>query len=856
MTFKLTPQQQAIVDHDEGPAVVFAVAGSGKTTAMVHRIERLIRQEIFTPKDILATSFNKAANDSVIDRLKTWEHCSGVEVRTLHALGFIILREANKRQKPTNMDLTTDVEQADRQILYETTRVARQKRVSFASNLEQLDQDDFLNFVRACKGNLQYANLKLAHLPASALQVASQAPAPVGMTWYLELYQLYEEVRRHEKRFTFDDMLMSGWEYLVRYPDILSWFQGRYRCVMVDEFQDVNLAQTEMLDLLTQSHRNYMVIGDDDQTIYEWRGANPDFILSFQQRYQAKRYFMTDNFRCQASHIALANQVIRHNINRTKKSLGLTKGFDGAVFIHTEKSADRIGHTIASEIEAYLQDGAQPAEIAVLVRIYAQTAFIEQCLIAKRIPYEVVGGQPFYARPEITTLLHYCRLGLLEKKLLAGQTLDRADAQSFTPAWSAIYNRPTRYLSKALSEEVRKLVVFENAPISRALDFLAANAPNSNVAQSMSALGDTLDWLANQAHRLPANKLLEALESKLHYNSYLRNSSGFPETGEGKVANVIAFIAYAEGKGKLPMLLEKLDQLASIQSHNNGRKREVIQIMTVFRAKGLEWPYVFVPDCNQGIIPFGNDISRLEEERRLLYVAVTRTKQNLHLLVQQDKPISQFLAEASHIRVIAGVETLKRALQHDPSQWSIQEYEVCAQWVHRLDLYDYLAVWWSTSDLTRRHRLAMAVGSFLAGLHKRKLLDMVQIPPSALENWSRLLDPIGPWNPASVRGLDGYIRQLEDKRQQKTAPSPPIYAKRTRQGSTRPRKHGQKHTTHSRAQSGGHAFRQGDFVKHKTLGYAWILHVEVRPDGEYVVLRLNDYKQITVPADPAIMSKH
>ncbi|MCX7803468.1 MAG: ATP-dependent helicase, partial [Meiothermus ruber] len=416
MSLCLTDEQQAIVAHNEGPALVFAVAGAGKTTALVHRLERLVRERVFEPRKILATSFSRMAVNDLKRALARWPHTQGIQVSTLHALGYRIVRKAASEGLLKLAEVRD--EGSEQALLQRTLRRARELKLEWVSELENLEAEDFLSYVGACKGNLQYADLKGAGLPPAALRVASQAQAPEELEWYLELYKLMEQVRLEEGLLTFDDMLMTGWEVLVRHPEILQVVQKAFQAVLVDEFQDVNLAQSEMLDLITQPHRNYMAVGDDDQTIYEWRGASPRFILEFAQRYGAKKYLIRDTFRCPAPQVVLAGRVIAHNQQREPKRLSLTKGFQGRVHLRLEPHTPAQAQGLVSDIAGLLAQGRKPGEMAVLVRLYAQTPYIEQCLIERQIPYRVVGSTPFYQRPEIQGLLAYLQLALNPTKHL------------------------------------------------------------------------------------------------------------------------------------------------------------------------------------------------------------------------------------------------------------------------------------------------------------------------------------------------------------------------------------------------------------------------------------------------------
>lgn len=265
-THPLTPEQQAIVAHTDGPALVLAVAGSGKTTAMVHRIARLVREGSVAPQHILAASFTRATVTDIRTALAHWPACHRVTVATLHRVGRLAIASAirhgwdrHRPQAPAD---------GERQLLYATLGRVRQQRVPYRDELETLDHDDFLTYVSRCKGAIQYADLERADLPAAAYAVAQQAAAPPGLAWYLDLYQAYERVRHAQGAITFDDMLLTGWELLLRYPAVLADLRGQYRWLMIDEFQDVNRVQAELVDVLAAPAYQLMAIGDDDQTLY------------------------------------------------------------------------------------------------------------------------------------------------------------------------------------------------------------------------------------------------------------------------------------------------------------------------------------------------------------------------------------------------------------------------------------------------------------------------------------------------------------------------------------------------------------------------------------------------------------
>ncbi|CAN5548720.1 ATP-dependent helicase [soil metagenome] len=744
---KLTEQQRAIVNHNYGPALVFAVAGAGKTTAMVQRIERLVRDKVFAPEHILATSFNKAANDEIQTSLRQKSDCNQVQVKTLHALGFQIIRQAAKLGYLPNVKIdkvNEHVEALDRQLLYTTLAQAREQHVRYSSELNNLDHDDFLTYIGACKGNLHYADLAQAELPAPARKIAKQAVAPKHFSWYGDLYRHYEEVRKAQGCITFDDMLMTGWEILVKHADILAELRRQYQCVLVDEFQDINLAQAEVLDLITKPRHNYMAIGDDDQTIYEWRGANPSFILNFEKRYSAKVYLMTDNFRCKAAQVALANRVIEHNRQRRPKQMQLTQGFDGDAQLHVVADADQMAQQIVQTIKTALRSGYTPREVAILVRIYAQTPPIEQFLIAEQIPYQIAGGDPFYQRAEVLVLLDYVQLAQFETRLQGGESLNAEQQPLFKRAWANVYTRPTRYLSRALADKVAQVVTTRNTPITRAL-LSAANGATERMVEPIRKFAADLQWLATslnspRAAERAAFEILQQLETRLQYREHLKASSGFPETGAAKAANVTALIAYARNKGSMEQFLQHLTQIAAARAQLRPNEQPAVTITTMFRAKGLEWPLVFVPNCNQGTIPYERS-QHLEEERRLLYVAITRAKKFLYLYTLQGQPLSQFLVEANCAQTLTAVQSIQRALQSEPGTWRAEEMLGMAVDARRLHLADYFNRWWD-APLAQKQQLAHTVMRILTTLERRGLDKSLGVNAANVEPWRSMVGPI------------------------------------------------------------------------------------------------------------------
>lgn len=756
----LTDQQTAVVQHNTGPALVFAVAGAGKTTAMVHRIERLVRERIFPPQRILATSFGRANVQDLRTALQAWPACRAVDGRTLHALGRDILLRAQRHGHLPHLKLSQNEfgpANIEYRLLEATLAEARKSNAPYKRELEVLDREDFLAYVGACKGNLLYARADYLQVPPQSAAGLAVAP-PSPLNWYLDLYQLMEEVRRAHGWVTFNDMLQTGWEALVRFPEVLAEVQALYQAVLVDEYQDINLAQSEILHLLTEPHGNYMAIGDDDQTIYEWRGAQPEFILQFAGRYQATRYLISDNFRCPALPLVLANEVIAHNKRRAPKRLSLTRGFGGETQINFDADLEGMSRHIVARIKAMVKTGLPLNEMAVLVRLNAQTPYIEQQLITEKIPYRV--SKPFYDRQEIRTLMEYGRLAWLERALQNKQNplLNPATRDKFDEAWRSVCNRPNRYINRDLQEQMRQALLRHPRPLSQLLRDFCVGIPQEWMAERVAKFADDLVWLAGNLEQ-PAAKVLRELTTRLDYDDYLRKTSGFPQTAEGRVASVRAFVDYSREHGDLLTFMQSIRQLAD-QKIGQELAEDAVTLSTIHQAKGLEWTAVFIPQCNQEIMPFftereGHDrLADLEEERRLFYVALTRTKKFLYLHALRDQPISQFLNEAKWQALLPTLQKVQAILVREPQTWQAQDVLTIAQNVSQFHLQRFFELW---EKPERAAKVAQRLQEFAVAVAANNLYALLKVSPEQLAWWQTLAPANGSASPEAFPGLEELL---------------------------------------------------------------------------------------------------
>lgn len=704
-TYLLTPEQTAVVAHEKGSALVFAVAGAGKTTAMVHRIERLIREGIFAPQRILATSFGRATVHELKTRLSQWEHCQSVKPKTLHSLGWQILKIQQKNGKLPAHYSFPEGDDNRNSVFYQSLKQARSQKQNF-KDIENLSKDDFLDWVGACKGNLEIADLTQLELtddcPPAAAQLLKQAQSPYGFTDYLPFYQIFEATRQTMGILTFDDLLLEAWLALIRYPSLLEQISQTYDCILVDEFQDLNKVQSEFIDLLAQRHGNLMAIGDDDQTIYEWRGASPDYILNFEQRYQAQRYLLSDNFRCSAGHLLLANAVIEQNVQRAPKRLNLTQGFAGSTSLTLAEDSRAQAILVADQLESLLAAKTPYAEIAILVRSYAQTAFIENELLERGIPYHLPDGRRFYDRPEIRDLISYLVLARLESEFQPGSGLSEADFAVWQQHWKRVRNRPNRYLSHKIAEDIVNKMQKDSLSLVPALELVAIGLEDYQ-RKALRDLAETLSWLNScwQTQKGAAETVKE-LDQRLGWSIWLKSSTPSKELGQERVENIRAFLDYIKQMGDLEHMLSELRRIAQGQlaaenqaeqlAPNQLNRSNSITITSIHRAKGLEWQHVFVPGCNQGNFPIDHDPD-IEAERRLLYVALTRPKRALYLSYLKNRPLSPFLKAANAEYLLGRLDKLKDVMEHRPSDWGWKQSLLVCQLVQELSLERYFQHW-------------------------------------------------------------------------------------------------------------------------------------------------------------------
>ena len=608
---ELTREQEALADHRHGPAVGFAVAGAGKTRTLVELVKRRVAAGV-APERLLLATFAKANVADLQSRLGA--DLAGVEVVTLHKLALQVVRAGSELGLVEHYKVFADP-----------------NGLLSGLGLRADEREDFLRYLALEKANLRVPDLSLRERFLTKLSVAA------GKARQLELYRAFKAQRVANHQLTFDDMALQAYRLLVTHPSLRKLLSARFEHILVDEFQDVNRAQAELLDLLSGGGKNLVVIGDDDQTIYSWRGADPGYIQTFAKRYQATVYRLSDNFRSRGEVLALANALIEKNPLRTGKSLSLTQGYGGALSLGPVAA-------FVDELQRDLQTHS-PENTAVLARLYRQFPGIEVQLIRAEVPYRVVGASPFYLQHACVALIQQLQAAYFERK----------------PPRNAQERQRAAKCRAYLCE--RSLSDVENARVlERHLD-------------------------------RPAGELLRQL-------------AGAVQTGRPEVAALISLAAGVSG-------VVFVEQLRALAGERCGRAEpaRALTLTTAFKAKGLEWDCVYVPDVEEDVYPApGSD---LEEERRLFYVAVTRAREHLRLYARTEKA-SRFLAEGQPEQRATKALSAARLLERDPDGWSGLETLTLVQLVKAHHLERFLSLWHERSD-----DVALRVAGALKSLGRR-----------------------------------------------------------------------------------------------------------------------------------------
>ncbi|MDR9857977.1 DNA helicase PcrA [Paenibacillus sp. VCA1] len=609
---KLNPQQRQAVEATEGPLLILAGAGSGKTRVLTHRIAYLIATRKAPPWGILAITFTNKAAREMQERVTRLVGHEGrdIWVSTFHSMCVRILRK--------------DIE-----------------RIGFNSNFTILDSTDQLSLVRNCMKDLNLDTKKFE--PKAILSLISTAknelitPAQYEQKAgdYLEsiaakVYTMYQRRLKSNNSLDFDDLIMATIQLFKEVPEVLDFYQKKFQYIHVDEYQDTNRAQYMLCRMLADGHHRICVVGDSDQSIYRWRGADISNILNFEEDYpEARTILLEQNYRSTSTILNAANAVIKQNSGRKSKNLWTDKGEGAKIKIYRADSEHDEGYFVTSEISNNVKQGKSYQDHAILYRTNAQSRVIEEILIKSDIPYQIVGGIKFYDRKEIKDILAYLRL-------ISNPNDDLSLARIINVPKRGVGDTSVAKLTAAAAE--RGVSIFQVLAVVDDLGF---------AGKTRNALVEFYDMIAALNQMVEYLSVTELTEKMLEMSEY-RVEMQRENTIESRsrLENIDEFLSVTmefeknnEDKSLVSFLTD-LALIADIDSMNDDDEdqSDAVILMTMHSAKGLEFPIVFIVGMEEGVFPHSRaflDNEELEEERRLAYVGITRAEQQLYLSCAQ-----------------------------------------------------------------------------------------------------------------------------------------------------------------------------------------------------------------------------
>jgi DNA helicase-2/ATP-dependent DNA helicase PcrA len=599
----LNPAQREAVLTTEGPLLVVAGAGSGKTRVLTYRVAHLISACGVQPNEILAITFTNKAAGEMRERLEglLGRLARAIWILTFHAAcGRILRREAPRLGYKTNF---TIYDQADQ------VRLTKQC-------LEELDRDPKRFVPGGIHAQISSAKNQLIGPEEYLSRVASFYDQTVA-----DIYRLYQKRLHDSNAVDFDDLLMLTVEVLERFPEALARWQKAFRYVLVDEYQDTNHAQYRLLQLLAGKHRNLMVVGDPDQSIYAFRGADIRNILEFERDFPETRVIpLEQNYRSTNTILRASNSVIAHNRERKEKNLWSELGEGLPVHVIEVEDEHAEARFVAAEIAALVEEGYSADEIAVFYRTNAQSRVLEDVLVRQGIAYQVIGGPRFYERAEIKDLIAYL------------QVLDNPfDAVSL----QRIANRPRRGIGDASLARLRAYADGHDISLFEALAYPEEAGIGAAPLKNVSALRTILVSLQAAAQDLSVPDLIEAVLDRSGYKDALEAERTIE--AQGRLENLQELVGVGREyvqQAQEPSLSGFLQEISLYSDQDAIRgEQSLVTLMTIHNAKGLEFKAVFVIGMEEGIFPHIRSIEEqgVEEERRLAYVGMTRAEERLVL---------------------------------------------------------------------------------------------------------------------------------------------------------------------------------------------------------------------------------
>ncbi len=640
----LNERQREAVAAARGSSLILAGAGSGKTRVLVHRVAWLIQAEGLSPYAILAVTFTNKAAAEMRGRIEALLALPvrGMWVGTFHGIAHRLLR-------------------------------AHYEDADLPQNFQILDADDQLRLVKRVMASLEIDDKKWSPRQAvwwiNSQKDEGLRPGSIEdyddlyLRTHLAIYRAYEEACRRGGMVDFAELLLRAHELWLKNPEILKHYQGRFAALLVDEFQDTNTIQYAWLRVLAGDNDNLMVVGDDDQSIYGWRGAKIENIRQFTKDFpNASTIRLEQNYRSTSNILKAANGLIDKNAGRLGKELWTDVGDGDSILLYAGYNEVDEARYIVERVKSWVDEGNKYIEAAVLYRSNAQSRVLEEALLRSQVPYRIYGGHRFFERAEIRNVLAYMRL------------ISNRDADA---AFERVVNTPTRGIGEKSVAELRTLARSSDISLWQAArKMVDEKLLNGRARNAVVGFLDTVDELDRQTSGIELGELVEIVVTQSGLKSHHEKEGG--ERGRARLENMAELVTAvrefdpeedatfiidtsepgAEPAPALPLLEEFLNHAALEAGGGQGDPNaDCVQLMTMHSAKGLEFPLVFLTGMEDGLFPHmmsTEDPAKLEEERRLCYVGVTRAMKQLYLTYAESRrlhgretsnPPSRFIGE-------------------------------------------------------------------------------------------------------------------------------------------------------------------------------------------------------------------
>ena len=601
----LNAQQLKAVQTVNKPVLVFAGAGSGKTRVLTYKVWHLIKEKLFKPEEILALTFTNKAASEMKSRIQESISCEGVNVGTFHSIGARMLRmHISALDEEYNSSFT----------IYDTS----DQKAVIKEVVENLNLSEFkelnVSFLKAQIDKFKNDNISIDKVESEAQTFEDEK--------IVEVYRAYCDRLKSNNALDFNDLLLLPIRLLKENAKILNLYQKTWKYVLVDEFQDTNSPQFEIVSLLAGKHKNITVVGDDDQSIYGWRGANIDNILTNFQETFAKNIEikLEKNYRSTQRILDGAWSVVSNNKNRAEKKLEATRGKGDKISLISTGSDEEESNAICDSIKSEIKLNKNTfKDFAVLYRTNAQSRSIEQAMVKEGLPYNIVGGTKFYDRKEIKDVLAYLTL-------VANNNDDIA--------LKRIINFPVRGIGVKSINIFVDLAAKKKISLFESLEFCRDLKLRGKQQDSIENFYNSIKKFSNLLETLDPKELMRTLLEEFNIENYYKNNPAEQDRYDN-IQELKASVDKFSDQigGNLKDFLQEISLFTDIDEWDD--KENSITLMTVHAAKGLEFPTVFVSGLEQGLFPLvriDDGPDQMEEERRLFYVAVTRAMNQVYLL--------------------------------------------------------------------------------------------------------------------------------------------------------------------------------------------------------------------------------